>query len=264
MIKKHYKKELILKSTVRQGARGNQVKKIQEWLNLWRYVEPRWTNIVTIDGDFGPQTKSAVNAFQTLKRLPATGIVNTATYQVLTSPLANAYKLKTGRDIRKLIVHYSEQHLKNIPRELNNNNEGPWVRSYMDGNEGSPWAWCMGFVQAVLDMAFSTVGQRFTDYVPHTYSCDVVGFHGQNNQSLIRNRLLRQGHVDAVQPGDLFLVVKNPRDWIHTGLIIDREGDWFHTIEGNTNDEGVREGFEVCSRMRNFRRKNIDVFSLKV
>jgi hypothetical protein len=36
----------------------------------------------------------------------------------------------------------------------------------------------------------------------------------------------------------------------HTGFVESVEGDKIHTIEGNTNDEGTREGYEVCRRIR--------------
>ncbi len=38
----------------------------------------------------------------------------------------------------------------------------------------------------------------------------------------------------------------------HTGFVdsVDQDGIHIHTIEGNTNDEGSREGFEVCRRTR--------------
>jgi hypothetical protein len=36
----------------------------------------------------------------------------------------------------------------------------------------------------------------------------------------------------------------------HTGFIERIEGQWMYTIEGNTNDTGSREGFEVCRKKR--------------
>jgi len=36
----------------------------------------------------------------------------------------------------------------------------------------------------------------------------------------------------------------------HTGIIEEVEDDIIHTIEGNTNDSGSREGYEVCRRTR--------------
>ena len=60
----------------------------------------------------------------------------------------------------------------------------------------------------------------------------------------------------------VFLNMKTQFDWVHTGIVIGVDGDLIHTIEGNTNDEGSREGFEVCLRRRNFKTKTIDIFKV--
>lgn len=36
----------------------------------------------------------------------------------------------------------------------------------------------------------------------------------------------------------------------HTGFVERVDGSNIHTIEGNTNDEGSREGYEVARRVR--------------
>jgi hypothetical protein len=36
----------------------------------------------------------------------------------------------------------------------------------------------------------------------------------------------------------------------HTGFVERIDGLSIHTIEGNTNDTGSREGYEVCRRIR--------------
>jgi hypothetical protein len=36
----------------------------------------------------------------------------------------------------------------------------------------------------------------------------------------------------------------------HTGFVERIDGTSIHTIEGNTNDTGSREGYEVCKRIR--------------
>jgi hypothetical protein len=51
-------------------------------------------------------------------------------------------------------------------------------------------------------------------------------------------------------------VQKSPTDWQHVGIVTSAEKDAFHTIEGNTNDEGSREGFEVCERVRGYDKKD--------
>lgn len=261
MIKKHYIKELNISGAVKNGSKGYDAKKVQEWLNLHRFVDPKWYHKVSVDGAFGPQTEAVVKDFQAHKGLTADGIVGAITYRALTLPMFNAFSKIEGDDLRTLIVDYAKQHLANIPRELYNSNIGPWVRAYMDGNEGKEWAWCMGFVQTVLDQATSTLSQKFTSIMPHSYSCDVVGSFGVENNKLHRNVNLRN-NPDLIEPGDVFLNMKTQYDWVHTGIVIGVDGDLIHTIEGNTNDEGSREGFEVCLRRRNFKANTIDVFKV--
>jgi len=51
------------------------------------------------------------------------------------------------------------------------------------------------------------------------------------------------------QPGDVF-VMDYGGGAGHTGIVEKVHDDFVETIEGNTNDEGSREGFEVCRRKR--------------
>ncbi|MEQ6166048.1 MULTISPECIES: peptidoglycan-binding domain-containing protein [unclassified Ekhidna] len=261
MIKKHYIKELNISKLLKVGEKGYDVQKVQEWLNLWRFVDPGWFHRVSVDGDYGQQTEAVVRDFQAHKKLEVDGVVGPNTFRVLCSPMFNAFSRINGSDLRQLIVAYARQHLQNIPRELYNSNIGPWVRAYMDGNEGKEWAWCMGFVQTILDQATTTIGKRFTEIMPHSYSCDVVGSHGLKEKKLHRNVNVRS-NPQLIEPGDVFLNMKTQYDWVHTGIVIGVEGDWMHTIEGNTNDEGSREGFEVCLRRRNFQAKTIDIYKV--
>jgi len=261
MTKTFYIKELNIKSLLKVGSTGDDVKKVQEWLNLWRYYKADWFHIVTVDGEYGPQSKKIIMEFQRKMKLEADGVVGVNTFRKLTEPISKAFSFIQGTELRTLIVQYAEQHLKNMPRELYNSNQGPWVRAYMDGNEGKQWAWCMGFVQTILDQSFTSLGGNFQSIMPKTYACDVVGEHGKSNGKLLRNVNLRS-NPELIEAGDVFLNVKEPWDWTHTGIVTGLDDDWIHTIEGNTNDEGSREGFEVCRRMRNFKKRNIDIFKV--
>jgi hypothetical protein len=51
-------------------------------------------------------------------------------------------------------------------------------------------------------------------------------------------------------------VRRTATDWTHTGLVTASAAEVFDTIEGNTNDDGNREGFEVCSRSRGYQDKD--------
>lgn len=202
-----------------------------------------------------------MRAFQHTYGLKVDGEVGDQTFRELTKPMAKAFTRIKGDELRSLIVKYADQHLINMPRELYNSNSGPWVRSYMDGNEGKQWAWCMGFVQTIIDQASTSLSLPFQTLMPKTYSCDVIGEYGKKKKRLIRNANLRTD-PSHIKIGDVFLVVKQPWDWTHTGIVIGLDNDLIHTIEGNTNDEGVREGFEVCRRFRNFQTSNIDIYSV--
>lgn len=55
-------------------------------------------------------------------------------------------------------------------------------------------------------------------------------------------------HVTTPQPGDIF-IMDFGHGLGHTG-IVESIGSGINTIEGNTNDTGSREGYEVCRRIR--------------
>ncbi|MBK0403321.1 peptidoglycan-binding protein [Adhaeribacter sp. BT258] len=260
MQKTHYLKELQLAKSCSLGSRGPDVKRIQEWLNLWAYKLPTLLRI-KIDGDFGPATAAAVIAFKkTLGISPEklTSQVNADVFAELTKPIKQAFTFKPqGLAVRKSLLLCAEQHLQQNAREIGFN-EGPWVRSYMNGQEGKSWPWCMGFVQTVFDQALSFSDKKYTDFMPATFSCDVLGQHALKQKNLLRNKDLKRNSA-LVKPGDLFLVSNTSLDWTHTGIIEKVEGNIFYTLEGNTNLAGSREGVAVMRRLRNFHTNPLDV-----
>lgn len=62
-----------------QGAFGETVEMLQRTLNARMEPSP----MLSVDGDFGPGTEGAVRAFQESKNLPATGVVDQATWTAL-------------------------------------------------------------------------------------------------------------------------------------------------------------------------------------
>jgi CHAP domain-containing protein len=51
------------------------------------------------------------------------------------------------------------------------------------------------------------------------------------------------------KPGDIF-IQDHGHGLGHTGFVESVQGEMIHTIEGNTNDTGSREGYQVCRRER--------------
>jgi hypothetical protein len=242
--------ELKLDKNYAKGSSGRKVKLIQEWLCL------NGVNIAT-DGDFGPATDYAVRAFQKSAGLAVDGIVGDGTFARLVLPMTAALQPVTiGRKpLGAIVAAYAEQHLGQHPREIGGQNRGPWVRLYMDGNEGPAWPWCAGFASFVLKQACGSLKVPLP--VNTSYSCDVLAANAQKKGSFLAGPKILD--KNRITPGSLFLVQRTATDWEHTGIVVSAEKDVFHTIEGNTNDEGSREGYEVCKRIRGYEKKDFIV-----
>jgi len=234
------RKELAVAAPIGRG-RSAGAKLVQEYLNVNGVI-------VTVDGDWGPATARGIDLF----RKGAT-TVDQALMTALAQPLLRATTpAASASTLAGNIVETAVQNMAPRPIEIGGQNAGPWVRHYMDGHEGPDWPWCMGFVTSVIAQAAAALGGKPPGHLARSYSCDVVG-----GRAKAAGRLAL-GTSGEVAPGCVFLVpAARSGDWVHTGIIIDLDPETFSTIEGNTNDDGSREGFKVCSRIR--RRDRLDV-----
>lgn len=115
-------------------------------------------------------------------------------------------------------------------------NWGEPVQSYLASvGITFPAAWCMAFVYWCLKQAGAT--EQAT--IPRT-----GGVLRMYNES-------KAYRVMVPQAGDIF-IMDYGKGLGHTGFIerVSDDGETLYTIEGNTNDEGSREGYEVCRRTR--------------
>ncbi len=104
---------------------------------------------------------------------------------------------------------------------------------------GGGYPWCAA---AVATWGIEALGKAWP--VPHTADCDAMLSWARRKGVLKRS--------DA-QPGDIFLVLNphNSNDAIHTGIVVQELANGqVLTWEGNTNDDGSREGYKVCQRRR--------------
>lgn len=239
--------DLTLDKNYKKGARGKKVRLIQEWLSLNGLG-------LFVDGDFGAATDYAVKEFQRTKRLKVDGVVGEKTFSMLILPMTNALKhiSPDGKSIGQMVVAHAEQHLKQNPREIGGQNKGPWVRLYMNGNDGSQWLWCAGFVSFILKRACTSLDVRLP--IKTSVSCDTLAANAKEKGIFLKE----SNAVDREQitPGSLFLDRRTPTDWVHTGIVVHADDEVYETVEGNTNDEGSREGYEVCKRIRGYKKKD--------
>ena len=230
-----------------RGSNGKKVKLIQEWLCFHGFN-------IAIDGDFGPATEYATKAFQKKKNLDINGMVNKDTFARLIEPMQKVLKPISGegKKLGNLVAAYAKQHLKQHPVEIGGQNKGPWVRLYMAGNEGAAWPWCAGFACFIVKQACEALAVPMP--IQPSFSCDFLAARAKEKDIFLAGA---EAAIKAkITPGSLFLNRRTSTDWTHTGIVLKADEDVFHTIEGNTNDEGSREGYEVCKRIRGYKDKD--------
>lgn len=116
-------------------------------------------------------------------------------------------------------------------------NWGRHVKKYLAAiGINFPAAWCMAFVYWCVDEACKE--QKLQNPLRRT-----GGVMEQWNHTLLSKRTI---HPAA---GTIF-IMDHGKGLGHTGIVEKVEGVWIYTIEGNTNDEGSREGYEVARRRR--------------
>ena len=245
------RKELRLVQPLERGATGMAVQRVQEWLTLNGIA-------VVVDRQFGPATQYAVGRFQTRRGLPKTRVVDTPTFAELTDPLNRALSppSTTPSGVSSGVVGAARQHLRERPREVGGTNRGPWVRVYMDGSDGPRSLWCAGFASFLVRQAAWHTGVPLP--MRPTYSCDVISQDAQTEGRFIAESEItaNPADLDDLPRGSLFVQRRTATDWNHVGIVIAAVDEIIETIEGNTNEGGSREGYEVCRRIRNLTDKD--------
>jgi hypothetical protein len=239
------KKELAFTTALGVGSKGAAVKKLQEWLNLQGQG-------ILIDGDFGPATLAALKGFQTAQGLKVANTLNAQTWVALVQPMSRALSATTGASaaISTASLAVAREHLAEHPLEAGGDNCGPWVRLYTGGRDGKEWRWCAGFVSFVLSQACDQLLMRMP--IKGSLSCDTLAAQAQAADRFVSGKSVVSGIADAGALGKcaVFLVRRTPGDWTHTGFAFNFTASTFDTIEGNTNDDGNANGYEVCRRIR--------------
>jgi hypothetical protein len=131
------------------------------------------------------------------------------------------------KHIEKAITQIDKQE---IPR---GSNWGEDVQGYLKAVKiNFPASWCMAFVYWCVRESGA----------PNP----LVQTGGVLNQW---NRINPKYKFSEPMEGDIF-IQDHGKGLGHTGFVTKVQGDKIFTIEGNTNDTGSREGYEVCRRVR--------------
>ncbi len=242
--------ELSSPGAVAVGTTGRAARRVQEWLTFHGFRTP-------IDEDFGTAAERALQAFRDARGITVTGPLDPATWAELIAPMVRALSpvapVAPGATFGDTVLAVARQHLEEHPIELGGANCGPWVRAYMNGNQGTPWAWCAGFVTFVMKQAAKIPGMAMP--IDGSFSCDLLATQAERASLFISEKSLNATPAKfataTLGTCCIFLVRSTASDWTHTGFAFDlKPNGTFATIEGNTNDDGSREGYEVCKRFR--------------
>jgi peptidoglycan hydrolase-like protein with peptidoglycan-binding domain len=244
--------ELDFPGELHRGSHGTPVRRVQEWLSLHGVA-------IATDGDFGDATEAAVHLFQQSHAgLVVSGHVDEATYASLTAPMKRvlSHPLSKPTSFPDAVVKFAAQHLAEHPREVGGQNRGPWVRLYMRGHDGTEWAWCAGFVTFLLTQAAEAL--RTSMPIEGSFSCDSLA-----SQARTAGLFLDESEASAAKltAGSIFLRRRTSTDWTHTGIVTVPAVNTFRSIEGNTNDDGNREGYEVCERVNSYKQRDFVLLS---
>lgn len=139
------------------------------------------------------------------------------------------------------------------PRGSNWGQKGDPVPMYLASvGLNFPASWCMALMYWCVDQAVSAlVKLGIAKWIPGLQSYNPMVRTGG---VLEQWRLIRPEYRilvgEAVQPGDIFIMDLG-HGLGHTGIVekVNADGS-LGTIEGNTNDTGGREGYEVARRVR--------------
>lgn len=127
-----------------------------------------------------------------------------------------------------------EDHIQERPARDNRGLDVDWILRSVGLEPGQPWCAAL-----VYHLCRTGIGKRWP--LPRTGSCDVL-LEAARAQGMLKEKPTR---------GAVFLVMRNANDATHTGIVLKPYKDGsFATGEGNTNDDGSREGYECVRRTR--------------
>ena len=127
-----------------------------------------------------------------------------------------------------------------------------WYNNYISSDMpvGGSWApWCATFVSWCAEQAGipTSILKRSTAAGHGSWCFDVNFYSGSGTlANSSDNDSYFQGYYYTPKCGDLFFT----RSWSHVGLVVEANGNYVTTVEGNTNNDGSADGFGVFVRTR--------------
>ena len=142
-------------------------------------------------------------------------------------------------------------------------NSGPMVNEYLKSVGLKPgYAWCQAFVY----WCYETAAEQLNLVNPVLRTAGVHDCWNRSSTGHVpgsnRNKIAKAEAIlkpQALRPGCQFILSFDGAAG-HTGIVEKTEGNVPYTIEGNSNNNGSREGYEVVRHKRNLNDKSLTGF----
>lgn len=229
---------------IKEGEKDTKiVKAVQQ-----RLIELGCTTL-NATGTFGPKTVAAVKQFQATHRdqqgnpLEMDGKLGSISWNVLfDNPVEESRA--TGSDLATEAVKAAISCI-GVMEKPPGSNRGPEVDKYLSCVGCPPGLfWCAAFVYSTFNDAAKKLGRSnplvktagCIDHWNRTKAKKITTTEAINNPGLLK-------------PGDVF-IISHGGGAGHTGIVEKIEGGFVHTIEGNSNPAGSRNGIGVFRLQR--------------
>ena len=157
---------------------------------------------------------------------------------------------------RQVALHIAISYIgqQEIPK---GSNWGPFVQECLKTvGIFNPAPWCMAVMYRIYKEAAEKTGQPNTCFrTGHVLTCW--------NMTPKDKRILKKNATAANVLAGYQFFMDFGKSTGHTGIVERIEGDTIHTLEGNTNDEGSREGYEFCRRTRSLKDPRLLGFAIR-
>ena len=215
--------------------------------------------LIEVDGDFRKETKAAVRLFQTRftdttgAPLKIDGEIGPIGWAVLfgTGSVPSSEEIvpdSAALSIMQAAVDFARTQIGIMESPLGSN-RGPEVDEYVRAAGLSPsgkFAWCVAFTHFCYLKAAASVGKAN----PHIKTASVLAHwnKAKDKPNIIRVTTSQAlANPALIKPGSLFIIDLGG-GLGHSGIVTATANGFLDTIEGNTNDNGSRNGIGVFKR----------------
>jgi hypothetical protein len=204
---------------------------------------------IGIDGDFGLKTFQAVKLFQSRfsdtngNPLKVDGIIGAVSWAVLFGVTSVPNTTPTHNPFFKRVLEIASGEVGVMENPIGSN-AGTEVEQYLASvGLGKGFAWCVAFLYFCFDKASKEQGVAN----PLVKTAGVLNLW--NNATCRKIKI--PSFVDdpsLIKPGHIF-IISTGGGFGHAGIVESVEGGFMTTIEGNSNNDGSREGTGVFRRV---------------